>query len=327
MQTSPFSESVDFGATGVFRGQVKFSNPKLETCSWPLFEIRSPKPGARLCVSAGVHPNEVSSIEAAIRLQDLLQASILRGSVSIIPVVNLPAMHEYTQYNCPIDGKNINFTFPGNPSGTFSEALCDAIQSKWCLGADCYVDMHGGELRENVSKFSMYQRTASGEGDELRQRLACSFDADIVVGLPPSLMENYGRPPTGFARQNRNAIMSEAGANGLLDEESIAFHVGGVMNIARELGIIDALAPVFRRSRILCDDYLWVSSPVDGLFYANAEPAQVVKKGQKLGEVRDIFGRARAAVSAPATGYLLWRITHPIVKENMPLLAVGVPRK
>ena len=43
--------------------------------------------------------------------------------------------------------------------------------------------------------------------------------------------------------------MSEAGANGIMDEESITFHVEGVLNIARTLGE-GASAPL--RSRRCC---------------------------------------------------------------------------
>ena len=83
----------------------------------------------------------------------------------------------------------------------------------------------------------------SGSGDSAldhkRQRLAQCFDADIVVGFGPEHLENPGRPPTGCARIGMTSVMSEAGSNGLLDEDSIAFHVNGVLNIARLLGMRD----------------------------------------------------------------------------------------
>lgn len=308
---------------GVSRSHLTFSNPTLAGHEWPLCEIRGSAPGPRLCVTAGVHVNEVSSIEAAVRLQSLLKPDTLKGTVSIIPLVNQPAYGRFTEYNCPLDEKNITFTFPGDPGGTFSEALCDALQNEWAANADCYVDLHGGDLRENVSKFVMFQRTGAGELDARRELLARCFDAEIIVGLPKQLMDHPGRAPTGFARQGRIAIVAEAGANGVRDEASITYHVDGILNIANCLGMIDR-KPRFQRARVLCHDYLWVESPYSGQFYPTIEPGDAVEQGQDLGAIHDLFGRRIGHLEAPADGLVLWRMTHPTTVAGTPLLGIAV---
>ena len=73
---------------------ITFSNPLLKDYTWPVCEITGAIAGPRLCVTAGVHVNEVSSIEAAIRLQSYFRPEELQGSVSIMPVVNLPALFD-----------------------------------------------------------------------------------------------------------------------------------------------------------------------------------------------------------------------------------------
>jgi hypothetical protein len=289
-----------------------------------LFEARGDEEGPRLCVSAGVHVNEVSSIEAAVRLQSHFDPKRMRGSVSIIPLVNQPALYEYTEYDCPIDGKNINFTFPGNPAGTFSEALCDAIQNEWCAESACYIDLHGGDLRERVAKFVMFQRTGNGDQDRVARDLAMCFDADVVVGLPESELNRPGRPPTGFASDGRLALMSEAGSNGVVDEGSVTFHLEGVLRIAEQLGIIEAARGRFQRPRIACTDYLWVTAPSDGQFYADVEPAARVSRGQRLGTMRNFFGHTISEVVAPESGIILWRMTHPTLRRGSAVLAIAI---
>lgn len=327
MQVTTSDNNCAYGQPGIFRGHLRFGNPQLSGYSWPLCEVRGRRPGPRLCVSAGVHVNEVSSIEAAVRLQRLFDPETIEGSVSIIPLINQPALYKYCEYVCPIDGKNINFTFPGKSDGTFSEALCEAIMNEWCVGADCFVDLHGGDLRENVSRFSIFQHTQNAELDALGRRVAMCFDADIVMGLPVAHMEKPGRPPTGFARHDRLAVMSEAGSNGLLDERAISFHVEGVLNIARTLGIVDTPVAPFRNAQVACDDYLWVDCPVDGEFHAEVEPGEKVNKGQRLGTICDLFGETLVEISAPETGLILWRITHPSIPKGAPVLAVAVEEK
>lgn len=324
MKTVATSSSVEYGQPGVFRGHASFSNPLLSQYTWPICEIRGALPGAKLCVSAGVHVNEVAAIEAAVRLQRLFQPEQMRGTVSIMPLINQPALFKYSEYICPVDQKNINFTYPGRSDGTFSDCLCDAIMSEWCLDAGCYVDMHGGDLRENVSKFTIYQRTNDLALNALGRQMAMCFDSDIIVGLPPNHMRKPGRPPTGFASRGRLAIMSEAGANGLLDEDSVQFHIDGVLNVARALEIIGTPPTAFECPRVLCDDYLWVTSPCDGEFHAEVEPGARVEKRQRLGSVRDFFGETLAEISAPQAGLVLWRITHPSIPKGSPALAIAV---
>ncbi|KWV42273.1 succinylglutamate desuccinylase [Rhizobium altiplani] len=324
MKVTATISDVEYGQPGLFRGYASFSNPALSAFTWPICEIRGARPGAKLCISAGVHVNEVAAIEAAVRLQRLFHPEKMQGTVSIIPLINQPALYKYSEYVCPLDRKNINFSFPGSATGTFSECLCDAIMGEWCVDADCYVDMHGGDLRENVSKFTIYQRTDDAALNAPAQMMAMCFDSEIVVGLPASHMQNPGRPPTGFAAHGRLAIMSEAGANGLLDEDSVRFHVDGVLNVARALEIIETPPTAFGRARVLCDDYLWVAAPCDGEFHADVEPGARVERNQRLGTMRNFFGEILAEIKAPQTGLLLWRMTHPSIPKGSPALAIAV---
>lgn len=327
MKTTASPNSVAYGEPGVFRGHLSFANPGLTGYRWPLCEIRGDRSGPKLCVSAGVHVNEVAAIEAAVRIQKLFDPARIRGTVSIIPLVNQPAFHKYSEYVCPIDGKNINFSFPGDPNGSYSEILCDAIMNEWCVDADCYVDLHGGDLRENVSKFAIYQRTGNYSLDERARRMAMCFDAELVVGLPVAHISKPGRPPTGFASKNRLAVMSEAGANGLVDEASVQFHVDGVLNVARALGILDTPSTEFRRARVPCDDYIWMACPTDGEFHSDVEPGERILKGQRLGTIRDLFGETLVEIAAQETGFLLWRMTHPSIPKGSPVLAIAVEER
>lgn len=308
---------------GVVREYIRFAHPGLAGYSWPHCEITGVLPGPRLCVSAGVHVNEVSSIEAAVRLQSAFDPGQMRGSVSIIPVLNQPARFRYSEYVCPVDGKNINFTFPGQPDGGFSEALCHVVTHEWTAGAACYLDLHGGDLRERVAKFAIYQRTNDRAFDEHARALAMCFDAEIVVGLPPSHMQAPGRPPTAFAGMGRFSVMSEAGSNGIIDEASVGFHVDGVLNVARMLGILEDGPGVFGRARVTCDDYIWIEAPVDGEFHAEIEPGERVFTGQRVGAMRDLFGQTVGEIVSPADGLVLWRMTHPTLGKGMPVLAVA----
>ncbi|MDK1494301.1 succinylglutamate desuccinylase/aspartoacylase family protein [Sinorhizobium sp. 7-81] len=322
MKVTASDKSCAYGDPGVFRGTFRFENPILADYVWPICEIRGKVPGPRLCISAGVHVNEVSSIEAAVRLQNLFDPETLKGTVSIVPLINQPAAYKYCEYVCPVDGKNINHTFPGKRDGTFSEALCDAVLREWTAGADCYIDMHGGDLKEKVSKFSIFQKTGEAEFDDLARRIAMCFDSEIVLALTPEYMSKPGRPPTACALRKQVGIMTEAGSNGLLSEDDIAFHVEGVLNVSRLLGMTDSAVTLPTNARKVCDTYIWVDCPADGEFHAKVEPGIKVERGQRLGLLRNLFGDTLAELTAPVTGFVLWRITHPSIRKGEPVLTI-----
>jgi predicted deacylase len=304
-------------------GTLTFATPILANTAIPYFEITAARPGPRLAVIAGMHPNEVSSMEAALRLSRMLSGSIAKGSVAILPVLNMPGLYLHADTVCPIDGKNINFCFPGSPDGTFSEALADALVTDWSIGADLVVDLHGGDLREEVAKFVMCQLTGDAEFDAKTRRFARCYDADLIVEFPANETDNAGRAVNVLPKLGRFAVMSEAGANGRIDEESVAFHLNGVLDMARELGLIDGpKMSKGRRNRIL-DGYRKILSPATGRFYRDINVNDLVEKGQRLAFLTDIYGSAIAELRSPTAGRVVMAVTHAIVEAGDMVFGVG----
>ncbi len=310
---------------GIVHTYLTFDSPLLRGYELPCVEITGERPGLRLCVTAGVHVNEVSAIEAAVRLQGSFSPSALRGSVSIIPVVNQPALYEHTEYMCPIDGKNINFSFPGRPDGTFTEALCHALLYEWAVDADLFVDLHGGDLREEVSKFVMFQRTGDADLDAVREEMARCFDANFVVGLEPEHLGGPGRAITARARMGRHGVMPEAGQHGVVDSDSVAYHVQGVLRLAWLYDMIEGPLPSPARRPTVCDRYLWARCPVDGFLRTSVHSGEQVTRGQRIGVMHDVFGIVIGEIVAPDTGYVLWRMTHPVMRAGDSAFGIGCP--
>jgi len=309
---------------GLTRRDISFDHPALAGWTFPVFEVVGKKAGAHLAVIAGVHVNETSSIEAAIRLQRAFDPETLCGKVSIMPIVNQPAIPHRSQYVCPLDGKNINFSFPGRADGTFSEAIADALLTVWAADADCLVDMHGGDLCENVAHFTVCQTTGDAAFDERNMELAKCFDSEIIVRLDPSHLAAPGRSCTGRAGRGQHAAFSEAGRIGIMEEDNIAFHFEGVLRIAKKLGMIDA-APPPRREPVIVSRYLWLPAPADGFYRYRVEAGDRVAAGTVLAIAENTFGEVVGELRAPESGLVLWRFTHALVMADSLMMGLGVP--
>lgn len=305
---------------------MNFRYPALKGWVWPTVEIVGQHPGPHLAVIAGVHVNETSSIEAAIRLQKTLEPSRMRGRISIMPVVNLPALPHRSQYVCPLDNKNINFSFPGNAEGSFAEAIAYALLNDWAVDADCLVDLHGGDLCENVAHFTVCQMIGDEEFDRRNLEFARCFDAELVVQLDASHLSHLGRSCTGRASQKRQAAFAEAGRIGLIEENNVLFHVEGVLRLAHRLGITNT-SPLSRREPQLISRYIWIPAPSDGLYRYRVSAGQRVAKGTVLAVAEDTYGETIGEVTAPEDGFILWTVSHAFVPTGSFIMGFGVPSR
>lgn len=303
--------------------QLAFSAAVLQAYDGLAYDIEGALPGPRLCVMAGMHVNEVAGIAAARDLIQHFSARAFRGRVSILPIVNTPAVPSRAQYLCPVDGKNINFCFPGSCIGSFSDALADALLNEWAADADVLIDLHGGDLCEDVAPFTVLQLTGDASFDAVNLALAAAFDPAIIVRLPPADLAAPGRSCTGRARQRRHAAFAEAGANGRLDTRSLRYHVDGVLRIAARLGMVDQAPPCRNPPPFLADRYHWVRAEAGGWCDYAAEAGNEVRRGATLATIANAARHVLQTVVAPAGGRVLWRCTHPLVTPGGDLFGIG----
>jgi len=281
-------------------------------------------PGERLCVMAGMHPNEVSSVEAARRLEHAFDPETINGAISIITLLNTEAWAPRAIGVTPTDGKNINFCFPGDPDGTFSEQLAFDILEHWSRDSACLVDMHGGDLGEDLMQYSICQMTGDAAFDERALQVAKSFDADVVVALGPPYLNGKGRSVTGLAKSRRLGGFAEAGMGGLIGEEHVQMHFNGVLRLAELFGISPEgrAAPNIKNQQIL-DGYTWLPCPMTGWAEMLVRAGDTVTSGQVVARIADMAGARSVDVLASNSGVVLWCDTHPAVTAGSNIAGIG----
>jgi predicted deacylase len=305
-------------------GTLTFDQPLLADLQLPYFDIQAPLPGPKLAIIAGMHPNEVDAMEAALRLKDHFARHLLRGSVSILPVLNMPGLFDHAEFVCPVDGKNLNFLSPGDLHGSFSQVLMHQVLHEWAKDADVFIDLHGGDLREEVAKFVMCQMTGNVDFDQRTRELAHQFDADSIVEFEVEQTNNRGRATNELPWLGRHAVMAEGGANGVFDPECIEFHFNGVANIAQFLGLTEARATAPKQRRnIVVSNFAKVEAPISARLYLDVAAGDPVIAGQRLGRLKDLYGNPVGELLAPYHGLVLMVVNHPIINQGEWLISLA----
>jgi len=280
----------------------------------PFTVIEGAQPGPCLVVTAGVHASEFCSIEAAVRLQSTKPEDI-KGTLVILPILNMQGFKKRSIYIMPEDGKNLNRQFPGRPDGTLSEQLAHWLVTAVFSKADCYLDLHGGDLDESLMPFTIYPR-----GNAASEALAVAFGLPIAIASDGKTHSISGASGLGIP-----SLLPEMSGNGLWSDDTVGELTAGIERVMKHIGMIDrAVKPAPQATPAFVT--MWVpTAPHDGLWYSAVEVGATVAAGQVLGEVRDVFGKTLATIRSDKPGTVVYRMTSLSVNQGEALLGVGTP--
>jgi uncharacterized protein len=325
----------------------------------PVITLTGAKPGRVLFVNAGVHGGEYPAVEAVIRLGKTLDPKRISGTVILMPVLNLPAFRMRTPFVCPIDNVNPNRVFPGDPRGSYSEQMTHALINEFVVYADAYVDLHGGDIPEALVPFVIC-RAGKDEVAKKSKAIAMAFGLPYVLKVTRPVQPSKGQSSyAAAADKGTPAILAEAGGVGQMQEEAVALLVNGVVNVMRHLKMIqnveDVVATAKIERRMLNDEtnskakktarravattktsaadtaastlltkFEWLYTKSAGMWYPKIAPGDVVKEGEQIGTVGDLFGGTLENVNSPVNGVVLFLTINPSVLENGLLMGIGV---
>jgi uncharacterized protein len=305
----------------VRRGNLRFSHPDLMEWTWPYTVVRGTEDGPHVALISGVHPAEYPAIESNIRFTRNLDPSRLRGTVVSLPLIDVPAFLPRSPFVCPVDGKNPNRFFPGNPEGTFSEVMDDAIFQTVIDPADILIDLHGGDMVEALIPFSIYSVSGNEDVDARSIALGKAFGLPYLVASRPQPGGIGGTTAHAAAAAGIPSIIAEAGSSGLLTEPETQMMVDGIGNALRSLGMLDGeLQP---SEPVEIDQFTWLRSPVEGMWYPSVEVGAQVREGQNIGRIGNLYGDTLAEISAPHAGVILFITSAPAMPHDGLIIAVG----
>ena len=315
MSASPVVAEVDFARQGRQAGHLRVPQSR-DDSGWgtipvPILVVANGS-GPTILLTAGNHGDEYEGQVALLDLARSLRPEEVQGRVIIIPAMHYPACAAGKRLS-PLDGRDFNRCFPGDPFGGFALSLAHYIDSVLLPLCDYQQDLHSGGTGMDI-----FPSTAGHILDDAAFQARTLAMADAFNAPVTMLLREVNAGPTLLAQAEARgvvALSSELGGGGRLNPGNLAITKRGVRNLLRHAGIVEGppeLGEYGPSRRMTVPDLAhYVFAPCDGIWEAHHALAATVEAGAGAGLLHRIEDPSVAAIplSYGATGFL-WCVRH-----------------
>jgi predicted deacylase len=156
--------------------------------------------------------------------------------------------------------------------------------------------------------------------DETVRKMALLQNAQIIVHNPPS---------DGTLRGTADeleipAITLEVGNPNLFQKGMIRDGLTGIHNLLGYLGMYDSEVEEISDETIICKKSYWIYSDVGGLIAVHPKVTELVKIGDTIATVRNIFGDIIEEYKAPEDGVVIGKSVSPVNQTGGRILHLGI---
>jgi uncharacterized protein len=302
----------------VVRRLVRFPSPAIAGLEWPVLEAAGARDGPRVCLLAGVHGCEYSSIAAVRQFMRELDVSEVAGSIVAVPIVSPTSFAARSPFVVPEDSRNLNRSFPGDPTGSFTEVLAHHVFSEFVAGSDVLIDLHGGDMVEALEPFTLFNDSPVRDTAE---RLARAYGLRYVIC--DTIDPLGGTTSAAAAAAQIPGITAEAGGCGLLEPAEVERHLRGVRSTLRAAGVLAGEPDPPPAGQQLVERLQWLRAASSGWWQPAVHVGDTVAAGDHLGDVQDGFGDVTETITAPDAGVILCVTSSPAVQADGLLLGLG----
>lgn len=275
-----------------------------DSATWvPVVTIQGATPGKTVAILSGAHGTEYASIVAAQGVVPRIDPAKLSGTVIVVPLINRASFERMRVHMNPVDEKSMNGNYPGNAAGTQTERVLGAIAREVIAKADVVIDLHNGDIDENLRPYSYWTRTGNPAQDSVALALCKAMGLDHVIVRDVDVT-NPGsmRSASGYSLSlGKVAVVAEAGRWARTDAADVRSLEDGILGVLAQLGMLQRARPAALHITWLGEDAR-VRTEGDVVWTATVDRGVRVKSGQVIGYTSDYWGRNLADVKAPRDG-------------------------
>ena len=294
----------------------------------PVVVVHGARPGPVLAVASGAHGTEYASIVAVEMLIDSVKPEEVAGTLILLPLINVPSFERITPHVNPTDNKSMNRYYPGDLKGSQTERASYAITKEVVERCDHLIDLHGGDLDENLRPYSYWTVTGNQKQDEFSKGMVLAFGLDhIIISADRPKDPNAARfLENAASTRGKPSFTAEAGRSGPVDVADAARLSAGVKNVMAHLKMGGSMAaPV--RNPVWVEKIVSVAADRDGMFHAMVDRDAHVTKGTKIGVVTDYVNRPLQEITATDEGIVMFVRAVPSLKKGDTIVNIGVVKR
>jgi predicted deacylase len=298
-----------------YGGESSFDSSFLDA---PVFVARGIRHGPALCITAGIHGDEINGTEIARRAFSWIDPQELRGTVIVFPMINAAGVRSGNRYMQ--DRRDLNRGFPGRSNGSVTSLIAHILFTEIRRNCNYLIDLHTGSFSR-----SNHPQIRVTPNDEPALELARHFGVGIVL---------IDAGPKGSIRREAGdigipAIIYEAGEPSRFDLDLIAAGVQGIESVMAHLSMIEGGKEIEVPESRIYTKTAWVRVPqgAGGYFFPTVELGQAVRAGDRLGTLIDPLTDRYTAVQASEAGEVIGLAVAQIVLSGYALVHLGVQHR
>ena len=267
--------------------------------------------GPVVLLMAGNHGDEYPGQVAILKLWRELTPAHVSGTLILMPCLNPPAAKASTRLS-PLDGRNLNRCFPGNPNGSVSEMLAHYLTTVLFPMSECVIDLHTGGRSMGFLPCAHMHLVPDRRQRERMLLAAEAFLTDVTFLYAD--VAGKGLLPAEAERQGKIVITTEMGGAEMVPASVHRQCQVGLRNVLVHCGVLRGKER--SRAEAGLKPARWVQSldradyrfaPESGLYENCVDLGEAIKAGDLLGQVHSLEqpGREPAQVWAHADGMLV----------------------
>jgi predicted deacylase len=207
----------------------------------------------------------------------MLKDKPLKGRILLLPVANPRSFAANHRHN-PLDQLNLNREFPGDPRGTYTQQLADALASEFYAKIDYNLDLHSGTDRPTVDYVYIWndEPLSRAFGSKILYRPTSGKAGTVYAGTSKTV---------SMDRHGTKVVTIELGG-GIVDQRPYIKRIlDGLNNQLRMIGTIEGEVTPNPEQVVVTE--LAGIRPKHGGWLEPLCPAngEVIKGGQLLGRV------------------------------------------
>ncbi|KAI8904441.1 hypothetical protein EDD86DRAFT_213477 [Gorgonomyces haynaldii] len=285
----------------------------------PVIIARGVEPGPVVGITAVVHGNELNGVPCIHRVITDINVHTLKGTLVAVPCVNVPGYLRFSREFS--DGKDLNRSFPGQPTGTASQVYNYNFFEKIITKLNFLIDLHTASFgRVN----SYYVR--SDLNDPVTAAMA-------KLQQPQVILHNSGQDGTlrsEAAIRGIKAITVEIGNPQLLQNQYVQWSYMGVMRILNYLGMFQnefADTSPMGPNTLVCSKGFWIYTTTGGVLEVYPQVNSIVRKGDLIARIKNIFGNIIQEIFSPNSGIVIGRSSNPVAMTGDRVVHLGILKK